>query len=248
MDERTKQLVALGIQHFDQREFNKATRYLKEAVDLGEPFPDVLNTLGMAHYHAGRIEAGRDCFWRALRLNPAYTEAALNLSIACNELGEYDEAIVAFKHAAKNETEEGMAQPKFIRGRIANMHVDLAQAYMDAGMAHEAIVEFKKALALCPEFADVHVKLADIYRLRGRFGTARELLERVLDDQPKYSPARVLLGVIMLAQGHYDEAVANWRRVLQEEPSYTTARLYLRLAGEHKEPVESTWMPAARAS
>ena len=136
MDQRMKQLVALGKQHFEKREFDKAIRYLKEAVELGEPYPDVLNTFGMAHFHAGRMEEARNCFWRALRLNPLYTETALNLSIACNELGEYDAAIVAFKHAAKNETDDGIAQPKFVRGRIANMHVDLAEAYMDAGMAH----------------------------------------------------------------------------------------------------------------
>ena len=85
------------------------------------------------------------------------------------------------------------------------------------GWRIEAIVEFKKALALCSEFSDVHVKLAEIYRLRGRFGKAREHLETVLTQRADYAPARVLLGVILLAQGHHELATRPRKRACKHD-------------------------------
>jgi len=47
------------------------------------------------------------------------------------------------------------------------MHAELSQAYVDVGMAPEAIRELEKAINLCPHFADLQTKLGVLYRDTG---------------------------------------------------------------------------------
>ena len=58
-----------------------------------ETFADVHNMMGVIHHDRGRLEEARDAFRKALTINPKYTEAALNLSVTCNDLGEYEQAL-----------------------------------------------------------------------------------------------------------------------------------------------------------
>lgn len=75
MDERTKQLFALGREHYEKREFEKAALYLKQVLQhSGARFADVLHKLGVIHHDRGRLEEAKAAFEEALQVNPAYTK------------------------------------------------------------------------------------------------------------------------------------------------------------------------------
>jgi Tfp pilus assembly protein PilF len=230
MDERTKQLLALGREHYEKREFDKALQYLKQVLERGEGrFADVLNMVGVIYHDRGRFEEARAAFEEALQINPNYTEAALNLAVTYNDLGRYDEAKRVYQAAIARGSESPGQLDSFAKGKIANLHAEVAQAYTDAGMYADAMHELRKAVLLCPTFADLRVKLANLYRQTGDLEAARFELEEAIAARPRYVPAYIALGVTLLSMGHHERAIAAWKKALDVDPENKAAQMYLRM-------------------
>jgi tetratricopeptide (TPR) repeat protein len=197
MDERLKQLLVLGREHYERREYDRAERVLRQVLEITDRYPDVFNMLAVICHDHGDFVAAERFFERAVELNPNYTEALLNLAVTYNDLGKYEAARQVYTKIRKNDGAEGVLDP-FARGRIANMHADLAQAYADAGCRAEAIEQLKKGVELCPTFADLQTRLGTLYRDDSNLALARQHYEAARTANPGYVPARVLLGVTLL--------------------------------------------------
>lgn len=230
MDERTKQLLALGREHYEKREFDRAEHYLKQLVERSLPFADVHNMLGVIHHDRGRFDEAQAAFEEALSINPNYTEAALNLAVTYNDLGRYDQAKRIYTAAmARGESSPDHLDP-FVKGKIANLHAEVAKAYEHAGLPTEAIVELRKAVRLCPQFADLRLALSQLYRAKGDMDGARYELEQAVEHRPEYVPARIALGVVKLALGEEEESLVHWKAALAADPDNRTAQMYVRMA------------------
>src|SRR5687767_2989585 len=146
MDDRTKQLLTLGREHYTRGEFDKAEHYFKQVLERNVSAADVFNMLGVIYHDRGHFEDAQAAFEEALDINPYYTEAALNLAVTYNDLGRYDEAKHVYRGAlAQGERCVGGVTP-FVKGKIANLHAEVAQAYIDAGLLSEAMHELRKAV------------------------------------------------------------------------------------------------------
>src|SRR5690606_5151998 len=151
MNEEIRQRLALGREHYNRREFSKAESMLRQAVSLGARYADVFNMLGVIRHEKGELDSARAAFQQALDLNPEYTEAALNLVVTYNDMGRYEDAREIYqKLVTRGERTPGGIDP-YVRGKIANLHADLATAYQEAGLAAEGMHELRKAVLLCPE-------------------------------------------------------------------------------------------------
>src|SRR3954454_2091464 len=164
MDERTKQLLVLGREHYAKREFDRAEPLLRDVLETEDRFADVHDMLGVIAHSRGNFIAAERHFERALELNPAYTEAALNLAVTYNDRGKYEKAREVYSRIKVGPVGTAQGLDPFARGKLANMHADLAQAYHDAGLPREAIREYERATSLCPQFADLQVKLGTVLR------------------------------------------------------------------------------------
>jgi len=111
----------------------------------------------------------------------------------------------------------------------------VGQAYSDAGLVREAIAEYEKAVALCPQFADLRTRLGALFRELNDLVRAREQYEAAVDARPSYVPARIQLGVTLLAMGDADAAGEQWRAVLELEPENVRAKMYLRVMAAARE-------------
>lgn len=231
MEEQIKQLLSLGRQHYENRDFQKAEEYLKQ-VNERDParYADVLNMLGVIHHDRGRFSEAQGCFEEALSVNPNYTEAALNLAVTYNDLGRYDEAKKIYRAALSHGEESPGQLDPFVKGKIANLHAEVAQAYMDASMTTEAIHELRKAVLLCPTFADLRLRLSNLYRQQGDLDAARFELEEGLHAKPQYVPGHVALGVVRLSQNDKEGAVKCWDAALRLDPDNRAASMYIRMA------------------
>ena len=92
MDERTRENLTRGREHYAAREYGKAEPFLAEIAEGNLDFADVYDMLGVIYHQQGRLTDAEIMFQRALGLNPNYTEAALNLAVTYNDLGKYKEA------------------------------------------------------------------------------------------------------------------------------------------------------------
>src|ERR1700733_4631626 len=92
MDEHTKQLLLLGREHYQKREFEKAEALLRQVLDKNDRLADVHDMLGVVCHTRGNFAQAEHHFERALAINPSYTEAALNLAVTYNDRGKYEAA------------------------------------------------------------------------------------------------------------------------------------------------------------
>ncbi len=229
MDEHLKQLLLLGREHYQKREFDKAEYLLRQVVAATDRYADVFDMLGVIAHSRGDFAQAEQHFEKAVALNPNYTEAQLNLMVTYNDLGKYDSAREIYSRIRSRGAEGGSGDP-FAKGKIANMHADVSQAYQDCGMVSEAIAELEKAVNLCPQFADLRTRLASLYRDTSQMQRAREQLELAKAANPNYAQARVLLGVVLLSAGEVTPAREEFETVLKADPDNKSAQMYLKIA------------------
>jgi tetratricopeptide (TPR) repeat protein len=236
MDERLRQLIALGREHYKAGEYDKAEQYLSQVVQEHRGFADIFNMLGVIYHDQGRFAEAEESFEGALRINPSYTEAALNLSVTYNDRGKYAQAREVYAQALSNTNRSQRHLDPFAKGKIANMHAELGAVYAGMAMYEEAVREFEKALELCPDFVDIRTKLGHVLRDMGRPQAAIREYERVKRSKPGYIPARVALGVTLYSIGRRPEAIAEWERVLEIDPTDRSSAAYLRMVKDDHAP------------
>lgn len=236
MDDRIKQLLILGREHYDRREWDRAEDALRQVLEKTDRFADVHNMLGVIGHEHGDFVGAQASFERAVELNPNYTEALLNLAVTYNDLGKYEAAREVYGRIQTAHPKEGKAEDiePYALGKIANMHAELATAYADAGARDEAISQLKRAIALRPKFADLQVRLGTLYRDAGELELARDCFRAARDQNPNYAQARVLLGATLLALGDTESAQGEWRHVIQHDPDNRAAKLYLRMVDSQR--------------
>jgi Tfp pilus assembly protein PilF len=229
MDDHIKQLLLLGREHYAKREYDKAEPLLRQVAKHTDRLADVFDMLGVIAHSQGVFTLARDWFERALVLNPNYTEAQLNLMVTLNDIGDYAEARKLYGQLKKRGGPREAADT-FVKGRIANMHAEISQAYSDVGMQVEAIQELEKAVSLCPNFPDLRTRLGVQYRDAGDRVRALEQFERATEENPEYLQARLMLGVLHLSGGDHEAAEREFAAVLDRDPGNTSARMYRRVA------------------
>jgi len=231
MDEQKRRFLDQGHDAFRAGEYDRAERFLRE-VAKPKSFADVHNMLGFIYHRKGRYQQAAGCFEEALRINPSYLEAALNLVVTYNELGRYAEAQKVYERATERSHSAPRRLNEFARGKIANMHADVAEAYRASGMYADAAAEMEKALKLCPAFVDLRSRLGVIESERGRLRQAVEVFRRVKKEKPGYIPGRLHLGFVLYRMGKRKAAVTEWKNVLGIDPKNESAKLYLQMIGE----------------
>jgi tetratricopeptide (TPR) repeat protein len=229
MDEQTKQWLLLGREHYQKREFDRAEPLLRQVLEKSDRLADVHDMLGVICHARGNFPQAEYHFERALAINPSYTEAALNLAVTNNDRGKYEAARQIYARVRGMAIDGAATLDPFARGKIANMHAEVAQAYADAGLVHDAITEYERAVRLCPQFADLRTRLGTLLRESGDLSRAREQYEAAIKARPSYVPARVQFGVTLLALGESDAAAEQWRAVLELDAENVPARMYLRI-------------------
>ncbi len=247
MDEQTKQLLALGREHYDRREYDRAERVLRQVLEATDRYADVHNMIAVILHDRGDFHGAEHHFERSVELNPSYTEALLNLAVTYNDLGKYDAARRVYARIRRDESNSALQDP-FVRGKLANMHADLAQAYVDAGSRPDAIEQLEKAVSLCPGFADLQSRLGTLHRDSDNFARARFHYEAARAANPQYTSARVLLGVTLLSLGEADLAVAEWREVLAIDPENRSSKMYLRMVEAQRNARASKSPPASHTA
>lgn len=233
MDTGWQHNYEIGKKLFEEKQYEAALAYLEKVADEKRNFADVYNMLGLLYYYKGFLNRAVSSFKRALEINPNYTEASLNLSVAYNELGEFDKAREAYMMAREARKEENVYFDPYVKGKLSNMHAAIAAVYRGLGICAQAADEYRKALVLSPEFVDIKTNLGATYREMKDYPNAvRELTEAVRINEA-YIPARIQLGLTFYAMGLLEKARAEWGRVLEKNPEDKLARMYMSLLSAH---------------
>ena len=227
MDEKIRDLLSKGREHYAAGEYAAAEPYLTEIANAKIDYADVFDMLGVIHHQRGDLREAEAMFQKAIRVNPNYTQAALNLAVTYNDLGKYQEAKDIYGRVIATSKGAPRQLDPFAKGKLANMHADLGAAYHQLGIYVDAVREYEKALALCPAFHDLRTQLGVTLRDMGNATAALREFERVRQENSRYLPARINLGLTYFTLGRRDEALAEWREILTTDPGNKSAQMYI---------------------
>ncbi len=229
MDIQPDRIVARARERIEAGDPYGAVHLLKEVTATGRAFADAHHLLGLAYSMISQPAEALAQFDRALALNPKYVDALLNRAVTLNELGRYEDAVAAFKAAqglgAVDHT--GFAAPE--ASRLANLHAELGEAYVEAGGIGEAIEQYAKAAKLRPEFLDLRYRLARLRLEVGDVGLARRELEAIVEARPSFFDARAAYGMACYLEGDTAVARAAWLQCRGERPDEPRITAYLAL-------------------
>jgi tetratricopeptide (TPR) repeat protein len=232
MDEQIRDLLKLGRDAYSKKEYARAEGYLIKVAEKQGNYADVHNMLGVIYHDQSLFTKAQQHFEMALAINPAYTEAALNLAVTYNDLGRYSDAKETFNRAlTASRANPGDLDP-FVQGKIANMYAEIGDVYQAAGLYELAVTEYRKALALGPGFVDIRLKLGQALRDQGLQEEAVSEFKHILQERPSFMSARIHLGVTLYSMGRTQEAIAEWKGALQIDPENKSCQMYLNLVKE----------------
>jgi tetratricopeptide (TPR) repeat protein len=225
-----RQLIRQGTAAFEAGDYATAEPLLRQAANRSGRYANVFHMLGVIASHADRPADAIALFREALRLNPRYDEAQINLAITLAETGAYD--LVAAEAETLQAREETTGPlDRGVLGKLANAHGQLAGRYHALGLFRQAIREYDEALELGADFPDVHLRRAVSCRALGDREGAEASLRRALDLNPRYVEAYVHLGLLYGAAGDRPQAREAWEQALALDPTHALARVYLAHAG-----------------
>ncbi|MBI5419564.1 MAG: tetratricopeptide repeat protein [Deltaproteobacteria bacterium] len=221
-------LVTIGKRAFEEKDFFRAEKLLREAIGGGANFADLYYILGLIYHQWGKLHQAVEYFEKSIALNRDYTEALLSLSITLNDMGRYEEAKAIYRRASRSVAHPGEpSRGGLFRGKIANLHAELGELYLALGQFEESIREYRKALTVAPEFPDLRVRLAVALREAGRIAEGLEEVERVLADHPGNVSALVQQGILLYLSGARGPARRAWEEAHYRDPLNKLVQLYL---------------------
>jgi tetratricopeptide (TPR) repeat protein len=210
---------------------------------------------GRAAYHANLAEAYRatgeldraaSCGRIALRLRPAYPEAANNLGMALLQQGQVQAAIEQFRAAWRFKPNFALAcnnlgnalrlqgdqagalahfrQAVAIDPHLAEGHCNLTQMLLENKQLHEALGHGREAVRLRPTLSEAHSNLGNVLRELGRLDEAKACYTEALRLNPGLGMLYNNMGQALQEQGQLDDALVWYQRGLEVEP--TLARLH----------------------
>lgn len=227
--ESIKEIIALGKQCFESRQYAEAEEYLRKVLEKNVKYADVFNMMGVISQVKGSFTSATRFFQSALDVNPLYTEAIMNLAVMYNDLGEYAKAKKLYGIVGKNRAKKGHAIEPVLRGKLSNLHTDIGDIYRSIGLHDFAIDEYQKALNLNPDYFDIRTKLGQSLRENGNPAKAVKEFKAVIKGDKFYTPALIQLGVTYFTMNKNADAKRQWKLALKNDPNNEYALMYLRL-------------------
>ena len=173
---------------------------------------------GLTFLWTDNYEKALPYFVKAVKKDPRYASAFLNIGVCNYELGHYVEAIDAFKQAIR------------IKPDYAKAHYNLGVSYADSGHYEEAIEAYKKAIRIEPDFAEAHERLGKGYYELKRYREAIEAYKRAIRIKPDNAHIHSKLGVVYFQLKRYKEAVEAIKQAIRIKPDFAEAYASLGLA------------------
>lgn len=234
MESDIRYLIEQGKNYFKNQAYQKAEVIFQKIIANKKEFADVYNMMGVINHQLGQFHRAIHFFQKALKINPHYTEAMLNLSVLYNDLGEYK---LSKQLLAKSKKENRKANDKldpFIRGKLSNKHAEIGDVYRGVGLFREAIAEYHRALDLAPHFYDIRNRLGICLREEGKKKEALKEFQRIAKEKPTYSEARIQLGITHYSLGQKADARKVWKKLAEHNPKHELVRMYLKLSENSK--------------
>jgi Tfp pilus assembly protein PilF len=120
-------------------------------------------------------------------------------------------------------------------------HVNLANAFLGAGLTDRAVTEYQKAVAIYPDSAGLHDSYGNALRAQGNMDGARQQYTLAIGIDPKLAEAHNDMGLLLLQQqDQSSDAEREFRTAISLKPNFADAENNLgTLVGEEGKDAEA---------
>jgi predicted TPR repeat methyltransferase len=189
---------------------DEAVSLMRQASQIA-PTPATLNDLGSLYLAAGNSAEAVEAYQTAIRLDPRYVLARINLADTLAEIGRAREAIEAYRTALS------------IDPGSSDGHIGLAVALLRIGESAAAVAESRAALEVDPNNVQAwHVLAIGLGKSgdrQGAIAAEREALAR----NAGFAKGWHALGNFLDEAGEIEQAASAYRRALDLDPSLVEA-------------------------
>jgi protein O-GlcNAc transferase len=171
----------------------------ERAQALAESFPSsfiLWNIFGAANIGLGRPHEAEQGFSRAIKLNPDYPDAHVNMGNMLQKQGRLEEAIAAYQRALA------------IKPDHPDAYYNMGNALAERGKLDEAIASYRRALALKPNYAEAQFSIGNALQKQGRLDAAIAAYQQAVALNPDHNIAEARL---ILQRQH----ICDWRHIDQ---------------------------------
>jgi tetratricopeptide (TPR) repeat protein len=171
-----------------------------------------------ACFYAGDLHNAAMLFNSILEQDPANPNALHSLGVIHNLQGDYHNAI------------------KFISEAIAIVpnyhifHINIAEAYRNAGRLRRALGCCRTALKLCPDFPDGLTTLGLVLQGLGKLDEAADVFSQLIHRYPGMASAYNNFALLFQELNSINDAIAYFKRALELDPTLVRAHTNLGLA------------------
>ncbi|MEI9972326.1 MAG: tetratricopeptide repeat protein [Ignavibacteriota bacterium] len=165
------------------------------------------NNLADYYLTAMRTEEARGPVLEALRMNPYYPEAHVNLATILRRTGQMAESEREYQEAIELQPLDPGA------------HSGYGALLLQQGRAGQAAGEFAQVVELRPEDAEARYNLGRVLFTVGRFEQGVAQLNEAIRLRPDYADAYHSLAVALAARGRLDEAIAEFQAEAHLNPT-----------------------------
>jgi tetratricopeptide (TPR) repeat protein len=161
-----------GSNALQEKKYEEAVKYLRQAIELAPTFYDAHDQLGIAYRESGRPDDAEKEFIAAHELNSTGVTPLLNLTSLYLEENKPDRAVKTGEEAVK------------VNSHSAPAFFSLGVALYKAASLERAEAALKRALELAPRMANVRLALANVYLKLHRYDNTLDQLNRYIAENP----------------------------------------------------------------
>lgn len=210
--------MLLVFTHLQRREYNDAIEAARAMAKKMPKSPVPANMIGVAELGKRDVVAARKEFERALKLDPKFSPAHINLAKLDEVEGKMD--------AAKKHYEAVITQDEKHVGAM----LSLARLAAQSGKPQEALKWLERAREKAPESMEAGLVLAQYHLRNGDTAQALNVARDVANRFPDHPAVLETLGQAQLANGQTSNAVASFRSLVDSNPKEVQAHYLLALA------------------
>ena len=207
---KAKDYLIRAEQLLQKKQWTAAQKILEKGILEVEKTAKAYHLLGLALYHQGFFGASLSRFQKACEMekNPEYF---LNLSLALNEMGKYEEAKKAYEKALHIQTQ---SQEQNWKEEVAERHQQTAQIYLKKNQFKLALEEYIKGSQF-HQTQEVQLAIAELLWKVNQKETAEKYLKNFLNLYPHNIKARLTLANWYFENKQIAQAVNEWESILK---------------------------------
>lgn len=187
---------------YNDGDYDRALDTLKEGLVLYPNSVDLHVGLGYTRLAREEFAWAKQCFDKALVLDPDHEDALVGLGEVLLRLGRKDDALELFGRVRRGSCADDL-----------DLLLSMGRALYRDQLFEEARDVFTDATVLHPDSADAFAALAYTYHRLGQEGAARRELRRALKLDPQLHEARVYLGHLLYDRSEWESALRHFERV-----------------------------------